>query len=118
VEPRRHTLELPKCFPLRLADGLAGRLDRDLGRIGLAHLREPPRFRFTRRGFAGAFGLAGSGFGAAPFPAASSASVSRGGVREERFGAVETAAPFAPGLAISLRVTSPCPTVHRFVVIQ
>ena len=50
VEPGRELLELPKRLPLRLADGLAGRLDLELA----AH--RPPRgfFRFTRLGAAAA----------------------------------------------------------------
>ena len=49
VEPRRQPLELAQRLPLRLADGLAGRLDRDVG----AHRREPPFLRLTRRGCCG-----------------------------------------------------------------
>ncbi len=66
--------------------------------------------RFTRRGCAGAAGFSSAGFGSAP--SLLSAATSFGGVREERFGAG------GGFFGTSLRVTSPWPTVHRFVVTQ
>ena len=63
VDAGREPLELAERRPLRLADGLARRLDGDL----VAHRRLPPplRFRFTRRGGPATDGRAPSGVGAA-----------------------------------------------------
>src|SRR5262249_34978137 len=98
-------LELAQRLPLRLADGLAGRLDRD-------QRRGPPFFFLTRRG------AAGLGFGAAARAGAGvlpSVFVGAGDVREVRFG------PKSDGIGvfgISRRVIRPCPTVHKLVVTQ
>ncbi len=112
VERRIPLLELPQCRPLRLAHGLARRLDRQL----VAHRRPPAFFRRTLRG--GCCERAGAGFGGvggsfcAPFPPPSPSS--RGGVRELFFSKSDGAGVFG----ISRRVISPWPTVHRFVVTQ
>ena len=69
VERRREALELAQRLPLRLADGLAGRLDRRARRVTA---RAPPFFRFTRRGCGWARSARGLGFGGsvgAPLPA-------------------------------------------------
>src|SRR6266542_3781869 len=99
VETGLLPLELPQRRPLGLADRLAGRLDLEI------HQRRAFFLRFTRRG--GALGFAAAG---APAP---SSRTSFGGVREERFGPVGGAT-----FGISRLVISPCPTVHRLVVIQ
>src|SRR5206468_2484383 len=99
VEPGSQALELAQRRPLRLADGLPGRLDEEVG----AHLRAF-FFRRTIRGWPG-----GGGFGSfAPSPASPSPR-SFGGVRDVRFSG-------GAGFGVSRRVTSPCPTVQRFVV--
>src|SRR5205085_8943853 len=104
VEARLALLELSKRGPLCLANRLPCRFD-----LQLAHRRAFCFFfRFTRRGCAGGFG-----FGrAAPSPASGGGS-SCGGVRDERFGIVGGGV-----FGMSRRVTRPCPTVQRFVVIQ
>ena len=97
-------------MPLRLADGLAGRLDRCKSAPSLTG-RLLFFFRLTRRGGPGrsrgavlpTFGLL---LRQRRLPAASF-----GGVRDERFGG-------GAGFGVSRRVTIPWPTVQRFVVIQ
>src|SRR5262249_45099375 len=111
VDPGLQPLELAQCGPLRLADGLARRLDLQ----GLGHRRAPPRFFFLRRTrFGGASAAAAAGAGTvarSPEPAAGYGSSSRGGVREVRRG-------WSCGFGISRRVIKPWPTVHRLVVTQ
>jgi hypothetical protein len=68
-------------------------------------------FLFTRRGWAGAWFL-GLGAGSAGAPLLIAGAVA--GVLELRFGPAATGAVFGT----SRRVTSPWPTVHRFVVTQ
>src|SRR5581483_7786905 len=106
-------LELAQRRPLRLADGLARRLDRQVG-VG-AHLRLV-RFFFLRRTWRGAlacgFGRSGAGGStAAPLPLVPSSSF--GGVRDVRRSTVGAAV-----FGISRRVIRPWPTVHRLVVTQ
>ena len=96
-------LELPQRSPLGLAHRLTGRLDLNL------HQRRAFFFRFTRRGWLLAGLAAGSGSASG-----SPGVASFGGVREDRFGPEAGGATFG----ISRRVIRPCPTVHRFVVIQ
>src|SRR5207302_9377952 len=83
LEPGIALLELTQRRPLGLADGLARRLDRQLG----GHRRPAFFFRRTLRGGCGR-DAAGAGLGAsgprrAPFPPPSLSS--RGGVRDVRF---------------------------------
>src|SRR5262245_7884633 len=98
-------LELAERGPLRLADGLAGRLDL----TQVFHQRRALFFlRLTRRGgAAGAAGFASLGEGAPSWLFGSDF----GAVRDERFGG-------GCGFGISCLVTIPWPTVHRFVVTQ
>src|SRR5438093_5509347 len=96
-------LELPQRGPLRLPDGLAGRLHLEL------HQRRAFFFRFTRRGWL----WLGLGVSAGTAACAWAGSAGFGGVREVRFWGVGAAI-----FGIRRRVIRPCPTVHRFVVIQ
>src|SRR5262249_40521143 len=115
-------LELAQCGPLRLADGLARRLDLQ----GLGHRRAPPRFFFLRRtrfGGAGAAAAAGAGTVAGPpEPSAGPGPSSRRGAREvrPRWGGRrrEVRRGWSCGFGISRRVIKPWPTVHRLVVTQ
>ncbi len=104
-------LELAERGPLRLADGLARRLDGDL--VGHRRLPPPLRFRFTRRGGpATGAGEAPSRPPGTPFRFGVCAGCSLGGVRELFFRAAGS------GRGIIRRVTTPCPVVQRFVVSQ
>ena len=109
VEARVQALELAQRRPLRLADGLARRLDRDARSVTRGARRFFFRLtcaRLRRGGF-------GAGFGrrlrlGRRLP---STSALFGGVRELVFGG-------GCGFGTSRRVIRPCPTVHRFVVTQ
>ena len=114
VETGVTELEVAQCRPLRLADGLAGRLDRHVAG------QRRPAFFFLRTFRGGCCERAGAGFGPsgcdfAPFPppSPSSESAALGGVRELFFSSTPTGV-----FGTSLRVINPCPTVHRFVVTQ
>src|SRR5581483_9435134 len=105
-------LELAQRGPLRLADGLTGRLDGQIP-CRLAHLR-PELFFFLRRTWRGpccAFGF--SPPGEPPSPWRATAVSGFGGVRELR-----RSTAGAGVRCTSRRVISPCPTVQRFVVTQ
>ena len=107
VEPGMEPLQLAQRRPLRLADGLAGRLDRRRSSV----IRAPFFFRFTRAAAAGGRLLGrrrSRGFRAVGSAASALRRRPRRAFRRRRTGFFGT----------SRRVTSPWPTVHRFVVTQ
>ena len=120
VEPGEAALELPQRRPLGLAHRLAGPLDLTVSTVSPGRSVSAVLIVWSagRASCAGARGgrrlEAGFGAGAAaPSPAGvrRSGRASAAGVRELRFGG-------GCGLGMSRRVTSPWPTVQRFVVTQ
>src|SRR6266542_2171263 len=102
VDPGPQPLELAQRCPLRLADRLPRRFDEQL----LGHRRARFFFLRTTRGCPVGFGGGSAGVAPSPSPPRCFR-----GVRELRFGV-------GTGFGASRRVTRPCPTVQRFVVIQ